>query len=433
MQSDIILERMLALHPKKIDLSLGRIEGLLAALGHPERRVPPVIHIAGTNGKGSTASFIRAVLEAHGRRVHLYTSPHLVRFHERIQLAGPQQSRGPVDEDQLARVLAHCEKVNDGNPITFFEITTAAAFLLFAENLADYLVLEVGLGGRLDATNVIERPAATVLTPISLDHPQFLGNDIQSVAAEKSGILKRGVACAVAPQSEEALEVIRRLADVSGALLSVSGEDWMAFEQQGRMVYQDSGGLLDLPLPRLPGRFQIDNAGSAIATVRLLADEAISPLACEQGLINAKWPGRMQRLGPGKLTSFVSGDTELWLDGGHNAASGRVIADAFAEIEEKAPRPLVLVVGMINSKDVGGFLKPFAGLARRVVTVTIPGEESAVPGEKLAEISRAEGLEAETAASVEQALEMISRDIEAPRILITGSLYFAGHVLRLHQ
>ncbi|MBZ0218049.1 MAG: hypothetical protein K8F25_15945, partial [Fimbriimonadaceae bacterium] len=328
--------------------------------------------------------------------------------------------------------LAHCETVNAGNPITFFEITTAAAFMLFAENPADYLVLEVGLGGRLDATNVIARPAATVLTPISLDHPQFLGDKIQSVAAEKAGILKRGVSCAVGPQSDEVLEVIRRSADICGALLSVSGEDWMAFAQQGRMVYQDSGGLLDLPLPRLPGRFQIDNAGCAIAAIRLLADERISPLACEQGLVNVKWPARMQRLGSGKLSRSVSEDTELWLDGGHNAASGQAIADAMAEIEEKAPRPLVLVVGMIDSKDAGGFLRPFAGLARRVMTITIPDTENAVAGDELARIARAEGLEAQSADGIEQALEILSASVDSPRILITGSLYLAGHILAIH-
>lgn len=432
MQSDIILARLLALHPKKIDLSLGRIERLLAALGYPERRVPRVIHIAGTNGKGSTASFVRAVLEAHGRTVHLYTSPHLVRFHERIQLAGPNGCQ-PVDEDTLARALAHCEEVNAGYPITFFEITTAAAFLLFAENPADYLVLEVGLGGRLDATNVIERPAATVLTPISLDHPQFLGEELRGVAAEKAGILKSGVTCAVGPQSDGVLDVIRKRADVCGALLSVSGEDWMAYEQQGRMVYQDSGGLLDLPLPRLPGRFQIDNAGCAIAAVRVLADEQISPHACEQGLTNVKWPARMQRLGDGALTKLVSEDAELWLDGGHNPASGRALADAFAEIEEKAPRPLVLLVGMIDSKDAGGFMKPFAGLAHQVVTVTIPNEQNAVTGEQLADIAQAEGLNSHAADSVEEALGIISKSAVSPRILITGSLYFAGHILSIHE
>ncbi len=431
MRSDVILERLLALHPKKIDLSLARIENLLAALDHPERRSPRVVHVAGTNGKGSTASFISAILEAHGNRVHLYTSPHLVRFHERIQLAGPQ-GRSPVDERELARALAHCEAVNDGNPITFFEITTAAAFVLFAENPADYLVLEVGLGGRLDATNVIARPAATVLTPISLDHPQFLGKEIGAIAGEKAGILKRGVTCAVGPQSEEVLEVIRRRADFCGAHLSVSGEDWMAFEQQGRMVYQDSGGLLDLPLPRLPGRFQIDNAGTAIAAVRALAEETISPLACEKGLKNVVWPARMQRLGRGYLSTFVSKETELWLDGGHNAASGHAIADAMAEIEEKAPRPLVLIVGMIDSKNAGGFLQAFSGLAQRVLTLTIPEEENAIPGDRLAEIARQQGLNAEAAPSIEQALETISADVASPRILITGSLYLAGHVLALH-
>jgi len=430
--SDTILERLLALHPKKIDLSLGRMHGILAALGHPERRVPRVIHVAGTNGKGSTCSIIRSVLAAHGKRVHLYTSPHLVRFRERIQLAGAD-GHAPVDETLLAQALAHCETVNAGNPITFFEITTAAAFLLFAEHPADYLVLEVGLGGRLDATNVIDRPSAIVLTPVSLDHPEFLGDDIRGVAAEKAGILKSGVSCAVAPQSDDVLDVIRRRADECGALLSVAGEDWMAYEQQGRMVYQDAGGLLDLPLPRLPGRFQIENAGTAIAALRLLADESVSPIACELGLKTVSWPARMQRLGPGKLSALVGDSCELWLDGGHNASAGKVIADAIVSFEEKAPRPLVMIIGMINSKDADGFLESFRGLAQKVIAVTVPNEDAAVPAETLAAIARGSGLNADSADSLEDALKSVARETSGARILITGSLYFAGYVLDAHN
>lgn len=427
--SDIILERLLSLHPKEIDLSLGRIERLLARLHHPERRVPPVIHIAGTNGKGSTASYVRAMLEAHGKRVHLYTSPHLVRFHERIQLAGNDGSM-PVSEDRLAATLAHCEDVNAGEPITFFEITTAAAFMLFAEDPADFLVLEVGLGGRLDATNVVERPAVTVITPVSHDHPQFLGDKIEQVAFEKAGILKPGVTAVIAPQADVALQVIKARAGEVGAYLSVSGEDWQCFAQHGRMIYQDAGGLMDLPPPRLPGSFQIDNAGTAVATLRALPDVAVSPDACAKGLETTNWPARMQRLGEGRLVDLVPGDAEIWLDGGHNPAAGTAIAQTFAELEEKVSRPLVMIVGMINSKDAGGYFKPFAGLAHSIYTVTIPGEQNAIPAEELAEIAVKAGIGALPIDSIEEALQLAGEQSPSPRILICGSLYLAGHVLR---
>jgi dihydrofolate synthase / folylpolyglutamate synthase len=429
--SDIVLERLLHLHPKVIDLSLGRIETLLADLKHPERRVPPVIHIAGTNGKGSTAAHIRAMLEAHGRRVHFYSSPHLVRFHERIQLAGPDGCK-PVSEAALAETLAHCERVNDGRPITFFEITTSAAFLHFANSPADYLVLEVGLGGRLDATNVIARPAATVITPISTDHPQFLGDTLEGVAFEKAGILKSGVTAIVAPQADAALQVIKQQADRVGAFLSVANEDWQCFGQQGRMIYQDAGGLLDLPLPKLPGRFQIDNAGTAIATLRSLSDETISPDACAEGLANTRWPARMQRLTEGPLVDLVPVDAEIWLDGGHNPAAGQAIADAMAGLEEKFSRPLVMITGMINSKDAGGYLHPFADLAHRIYTVSIPGEANAIAAGDLADIATRAGLEGVAVASIKEALEAAGGMTPSPRILICGSLYLAGHVLHLN-
>ena len=429
--SDTILERLLHLHPKKIDLSLGRIETLLADLGHPERRVPPVIHIAGTNGKGSTAAHIRAMLEAHGHRVHLYSSPHLMRFHERIQLAGPDGCK-PVAEAALAETLAHCEEVNDGRPITFFEITTAAAFMHFANNPADYLILEVGLGGRLDATNVIARPAVSVITPVSKDHPQFLGDTLEGVAYEKAGILKNNVTSVIAAQPEQALQVIKKQAGQVGAFLSIANEDWQCFGQQGRMIYQDAGGLLDLPLPRLPGQFQIENAGAAIATLRSLGDEVISPDACAKGLANTHWPARMQRLIDGPLVNLVPDSAEIWLDGGHNPAAGQAIADAMAGLEEKFSRPLILITGMIDSKDAGGYLHPFCDLAHKIFTISIPGEISTIAARDLADIAVKAGLEAEATSSIQEALEEAGRIDPSPRILICGSLYLAGHVLRLN-
>ena len=430
--SDVILERLLSLHPKRIDLSLDRIERLLKALGHPERQTAPVIHIAGTNGKGSVAAYCRAILEAYGKRVHVYTSPHLVRFHERIRLALPDGS-GFVAEEALAEALSHCERINDGAPITFFEITTAAAFLLFARHPADYLILEVGLGGRLDATNVIDRPAIGVITPVALDHQQFLGESIEEIAFEKAGILKQGVPCVVAAQSPAVLAVIRTEAARRRSPLFICGEDWQAHEEHGRLVFEDGDGLLDLDLPRLPGRHQIDNAGTAIKTARLISGSSLQPATVDAGLGRADWPGRLQRLDPEKLRADVPDEVELWLDGGHNPAAGLVLAQAMSELEEKVSRPLVLVCGMMNTKDAGGFLRPFSGLAERVVTLAIPAEKNAIPALELAKIARMAGLTAEPAASLDQALARAGQGPTAPRILVCGSLYLAGRVLAAYR
>src|SRR4051794_10004036 len=339
---DSILERLLALHPKRIDLSLDRIRRVLERLGHPEKRVPPVIHVAGTNGKGSTIAFLRAMLEAAGKSVHVYTSPNLVRVNERFRLG----SRGGgmlVSDAELAATLADCERANGDSPITLFEIETAAAFLAFARNPADYLLLEVGLGGRLDATNVIARPRTTVITTIDYDHQQFLGTTLAPIAAEKAGLLKEGVPCIVAPQPEQALDAIIAEARRRAVPTMISSQDWQAFEQHGRLVYQDETGLLDLPLPVLPGRFQIDNAGTAVATIRVLADSRIADNAVAHGLRHAEWPARMQRLGPGLIARLAPSGTEIWLDGGHNPSAGRAVAESLAELDERLSRPLALV------------------------------------------------------------------------------------------
>jgi dihydrofolate synthase/folylpolyglutamate synthase len=416
------LARLTGLHPKIIDLSLGRIERLLARLDHPERRLPPVIHVAGTNGKGSSVAFLRAILEAAGHRVHAYTSPHLVRFHERIRLGGTL-----IPEALLGDLLEECEAANDGAPITFFEITTAAAFLAFARQPADALLLEVGLGGRLDATNLVERPALSAITPVDYDHQGFLGDSLTAIAGEKAGILKPAVAAVIGRQSEEALDALRRRAARVGAPLLVHGQDWLAFEQHGRLVYQDEGGLMDLPLPRLAGRHQIDNAGLAIACLRALPQFGIGEQAVEAGLGAVRWPARLQRLRRGPLVAGLGPDAELWLDGGHNPAAGRALAQAMADMEERAPMPLHLVVGMLNTKDPHGFLAPFAGLARDVRTVTIPGEANALPAEVLAAAAQQAGLPAEPVADLDAALGPESR--AATRVLICGSLYLAGKVL----
>ena len=423
-----VLARLLVLHPKRIDLSLGRIERLLAALGHPERRLPPVIHVAGTNGKGSTIAFMRAILEAAGQRVHVYTSPNLVRLNERFRI-GRAGGGKLVTDDELSGALAECEAANGDAPITVFEIETAAAFLLFARHPADVLLLEVGLGGRLDATNVVERPLACVITRLALDHADFLGGTIEQVAAEKAGILKRGVPAAVVSQPRDALAVVERQAARMRAPLSVAGEDWTATEERGRLVYQDSDGLLDLPAPKLYGRHQFENAGAAIAALRASGLKLPAP-AFEAGMVRVDWPARMQRLTQGRLAGLLQPESELWLDGGHNPDGGRAIAAALADLEERVSRPLVLVVGMMATKDGEGFLRNFSGLARRVITVPIH-QEKALPAAALAEIAQNAGIPALARDDVESAL-MVAARLElapAPRVLIAGSLYLAGEVL----
>ena len=435
-QIDSIVTRLLALHPKRIDLTLERMWRILAALGHPEQRLPPVIHVAGTNGKGSTIAFMRAILEAAGLRVHVYTSPHLVRFNERFRLGAAQNGRGAgrlASDGELGDVLSECEHANAGAPITVFEITTAAGLLLFARHPADILLLEVGLGGRLDATNVIERPLATVVTPVSLDHREFLGDTVGKIAAEKAGIFKPEVPALVAAQPREALAVIERQAARVRAPIRIAGEDWTATEERGRLVYQDDAGLIDLPAPKLNGRHQFENAGLAIAALRALDKLPLAPAAFE-GIAKAEWPARMQRLSNGKLAALMPPGGELWLDGGHNPDGGRVIAGALADLEDRVSRPLVLIVGMLANKDSAGFLKYFSGLARRVVTVPIPQQENTFSAAALADVARAIGLPAQESPDIETALAAIgSFDLEQrPRILITGSLYLAGAALALN-
>ncbi len=427
-RSDAILMRLLSLHPKIIDLSLGRMEQILAKLGNPQNHLPPVIHIAGTNGKGSTLAMCRAILEAAGLTVHTYTSPHLVRFHERIRVAGEL-----ISEEQLSTLLEECEAVNGAEPITFFEITTAAAFLAFSRTPADYLLLEVGLGGRLDATNVIDHPAVSVITSIGLDHQQYLGETLVEIAGEKAGILKRGVTGIVGAQSPEVREAIERIAGRIGAPLRISNQDWQSFTQNGRLVFQDENGLLDLPLPALPGPHQIDNAGNAIAALRSLEDQRITEEAYADGLRHVTWPARLQKLGPGHLWDSISKDCELWLDGGHNGPAGVVLAQALRDMQARSPRPLIIIWGMINTKDPGAFIGNFKGLAAYVLTLTIPDEANAIPAEQLAEIAKARGLEAQASSDIQKALGQAAMLAPAPRILICGSLYLAGHVLALHS
>jgi dihydrofolate synthase / folylpolyglutamate synthase len=428
---DAVVARLTALHPKRIDLSLDRLRRLLVTLDHPEKKLPPVIHVAGTNGKGSTVAFLRAILEAAGKRVHAYTSPHLVRFNERFRIGEPGGSKLVSDEELIA-TMEECERVNASAPITVFEITTAVGLVLFARHPADVLLLEVGLGGRLDATNVVDNPLATIITRISIDHTDFLGDSLEKIAAEKAGILKRGAPAVIASQPRDALAVIERQAARLAVPLKIAGEDWTATEERGRLVYQDETGLIDLPPPRLYGRHQYENAGLAIAALRAIKRFTIPPAAYEAGMVKADWPARLHRLGQGRLVDLAPAGSELWLDGGHNPDGGRAIAATLADLEERVSRPLVLIVGMLASKDCEGFLRNFAGLARRMIAVPVPGVEKGLSAAAVADTARAIGLSATSRDSLAEALDAARKlDLDPPpRILITGSLYLAGAVLR---
>ena len=424
------IEHLMTLHPKGFDLSLDRVTRLLERLGNPQDRLPPVIHIAGTNGKGSCAAFSRALLEAAGHLVHVHTSPHLVNWHERYRLAAEGGGK-LVEDDVFAEAIARVAEANQGQKITVFEILTAVTFILFSEHPAEAAIIEVGLGGRFDATNVIKRPAVSVIMPISMDHEAYLGDRVELIAAEKAGIMKRGCPVVIgAQESETALQVLIETAERLDCPTVVYGQDFLAFEENGRMVYQDEDGLMDLPLPRLPGRHQYANAAAAIAAVKAAGFE-ISHRATERAMTHAAWPARMQKLTQGKLVDLAPKGADIWLDGGHNPGAGIVIAEALAEQEEKNPRPLVLISGMINTKDQTGYFSAFKGLARHVYTVPVTNSDAGVPNDELALRAEEAGLSAEPVSSVASALMLLrdSWDGPAPRILIGGSLYFAGAVL----
>ncbi|MCP3395629.1 glutamate ligase domain-containing protein [Bradyrhizobium sp. CCGB20] len=430
---DELIGRLSALHQKRIDLGLERMHRLLERLGHPERKLPPVIHIAGTNGKGSTLAYLRATLEAAGLRVHAYTSPYLVRINECFRL-GRVGGGVLVGDDELRAALEEVERVNAGEAATVFELKTAAAFHLFAQNPADVVLLEVGLGGRLDSTNVIDAPAACVITPVSMDHMDFLGDTLTSIAGEKAAIIKRGVPVICAEQSPEAMAVIEAQAKRMRAPLFAANESWHVNVEHGRLVYSDERGLMDLTAPRLFGRHQFDNAGLAIATLRAIPTFKINQAAFEAGIVGAEWPARMQRITAGELLAFGPQGSEIWLDGGHNAEGGRVAAAALGDLEERVSRPLVVIAGMMANKDAGGFLANFAGLTRHIIAVPIPDTEAAMPVDRLADAARSLGMRVETAPGIEAALRALAKLAYEvpPRILITGSLYLAGHVLGLN-
>ena len=441
MASNEVLERLQALHPKKIDLSLERIERLLTALGNPEKKLAPVIHVAGTNGKGSVTQYMRVALEHTGKRVHTYTSPHLIHFHERIRIGRRASFSSLITEAELVAALEDCEKANDGAPITFFEITTAAAFLVFSRHEADAVILEVGLGGRLDATNVIAKPRLCVITPVSVDHVAFLGPDLPAIAAEKAGILKAGVTAVIGPQEPEALAVIEKCAAEVGAPLILHGRDWSVIPSQHesdkmsvkvpQLTYER------LPVPALVGPHQALNGGLAVAAIDQVPEFRVGHHALGEGLTNAKWPARLQRIDDGKLIKNLNQGTELWLDGGHNPGAAVALAGMAAEWKAKAPRPLILITGMLDTKDATAFFKPLAPHVHAVVTMEVPGQDASLPAKQLAEFATKAGVkQVKAAKSLSDAFEQAAKfsDKLVPggppaRVLICGSLYLAGHIL----
>lgn len=418
--SDYILERMMALHPKIIDLTLDRMWRLLQKLGNPQNDLPPVIHIAGTNGKGSTQAMIRAGLEAAGKRVHAYTSPHLARFHERIRLAGTL-----IDEDHLSMILDECYEKNGGETITYFEITTAAAILAMARTPADYTLLEVGLGGRLDATNVIDKPLLSIITPISIDHEQFLGNTLAKIAGEKAGIIKKMCPVIVAPQPDEALDVIEQTANRNHAPLIAYAQHWQIDTERDGLIFHDDNGVVQLPRPNLPGAHQFENAGTAVAALRQLG---FGNEVCEAALTQAHWPARMQKLQSGPVID-IAPNAEIWLDGGHNPAAGRALGHHLSQLPK---RPTYLICGMLNTKDIAGYLSSMAAHVEKLVAVSIPGELNTLPAEDTAAAAQQAGILSETAVDVITAAGDIAKTDPDARILICGSLYLAGNILRSH-
>jgi dihydrofolate synthase/folylpolyglutamate synthase len=426
---DAALERLKSLHPQLIDLSLDRTLRLLEALGRPQDRLPPVIHVAGTNGKGSTVAFLRAIAEAAGMTVHVLTSPHLVRFAERIRVAGTL-----IDETALADILERVEAANAGLPITFFEITTVAALLAFAETPADLCLIEVGLGGRYDATNVIDHPAVAVITPVDYDHQDFLGSEISKIAWEKAGIIKAGRPVVIAHQCAEAALVIEAEAERLGAPIIAAGRDFDAFAQSGGLVFQDGARLIDLPPPNLFGGHQFGNAGAAVAAALALGDPRIDDAALAQGVSRAVWPARMQRLTGGPLAQKAKArGADLWLDGGHNPHAARALADAATGLRARDGRPLALIVGLLKRKDARGVFRAFAGMDARLIVTGFQAEAASPPGD-LVQAAKDEGLTVERAETVEEAVDLaLSGDGPDPHILICGSLYLAGAVLAMSE
>lgn len=434
LNSDNILAGMHNLHPKMIDLSLDRLLALLEKLGNPQHNLPPVIHIAGTNGKGSTTAYIKSILQAHGKAVHAYTSPHLVNFHERIHIAkATQNGQGTstdISETYLVEILEEVVRINDNAPITFFEMTTAAGFLAFSRQPADYLILEVGLGGRFDTTNVVAKPALSIITPISIDHVKFLGDNLAGIAFEKAGIIKQDCPVIVGPQVSEAFDVVGKTALQLNAPMQAYGVDFQAYQERDRLIYQHLTGLRDLPLPALQGAHQIQNAGTAIKACEFILGDYLNEELLAKALTSVKWPARFERLTSPALASLTTDNAEIWLDGGHNAAGGIALAQQLGKIHNADPRPLYMLIGMMNSKQADEFLQPFAKLNPTAFCLSIENEPNSFSAQAMHETAQKVGIKSFTADHFTQALAQIKSECkQAPRILICGSLYQAGNVL----
>ncbi|MEN2495076.1 MAG: Folylpolyglutamate synthase [Hyphomicrobiaceae bacterium hypho_1] len=425
-----IFEEFKKLHPISIDLSLDRIQILLDRLGRPQDRLPPTIHVAGTNGKGSTIAFLKAMLIGNGKSVHTYTSPHLVHFNERIHLANSKSKTLPIDDNLLAEILQHVIRINNKEPITFFEMTTAAAFMAFSEIQADFLLLEVGLGGRFDATNVISKPRCSIITPVSIDHSDKLGSTLELIAFEKAGILKPGIPAVIGPQDPASMTSIKQTSQRVGSPLYCYGQNYLVFEEHSRLIFQSEQRLIDLPLPVLIGRNQIFNAGVAIATTLLLTDGYINTEALEYGLTKAKWPARFMRLRGEPFASWIEHETEIWLDGGHNPGASSAIAQTLADLQDRTFKPIYLITGLLNNKDAQNFFKPFLGLVKEIHTVPIPNSTMAMDTKLLANHAKSAGLTTFTANDVRSAITSIEESQDGPkRILVCGSLHLAGSIL----
>lgn len=420
-----ILARFDRYHPSRIDLTLDRIVRLLAALGTPQQNLPPVIHVAGTNGKGSTIAFLRAVYEAAGLTVSAYTSPHLVDFTERFLLGGEETT-----SDALCDLLREVDAVNDGQPITEFEIVTAAAFLALSRTPADIVLLETGLGGRYDATNVVDAPLATVITPISLDHQAFLGSDIFSIAGEKAAIQKAKAPSIVAPQPAEASQVIDRIGDEIGALPFRAGREWSYEPTAGGFVYRSQKTTLSLPRPALAGPHQIVNAATAVACIEQCSQFSVAEKDIELGLSSMRWPGRFELLPDGPLRRRLPPDWEVWLDAGHNAAAGDALAVALRQINADRPQPLHIIFGMLKDKDPAAFLNPFTALADSVTVVPLAGEPRSLDPQVSATVLTGAGMVAGWAPSLEAALDALVQTPGGARVLVCGSHVLVGAALR---
>lgn len=433
MSAEDAVNRLMELHPKGFDLSLDRITDLLGKLGDPHLAIPPAFHVAGTNGKGSTTAFLRAILEAAGKTVHVHTSPHLVNWSERYRIGKPGGGQF-VPDAELELVINEVAAANDGKKITVFEIMSAVGFVLFARHDADFTVMEVGLGGRFDATNVLANPAACLITPVGMDHEAYLGDTLTRIAFEKAGIIKPGAPVIIGLQEDEALEVIVRRATESGCRTVSARQDYDFYQQAGRFVYQDESGLLDLPLPALIGEHQLANAAQAIAAIRQVLP-GLENEVFERAMTIVSWPGRFERLPRGKLEDHLpqGTDLEIWIDGGHNPHAGRALASEIRKMQDRDPKPLTLIAGMLTTKEPHGFFQAFAGLASEVITLPVNDSDAGFDPHELASLTRDHGFSAQPLKSIGQALSRVAEREGPQRVLICGSLYLIGEVLRLND